>query len=104
MTAPHAGQPEVLPRPACTPAAIRAVGPGSAGVRRPASSRASIPSGIHGRGYDRGSGAVPAPPPGSQAGWARSRGLDEQLTDSETRVLRYLPKLGDVGSASQVSR
>jgi LuxR family transcriptional regulator, maltose regulon positive regulatory protein len=33
----------------------------------------------------------PAPPPGSQAGWARSRGLDEQLTDSETRVLRYLP-------------
>ena len=23
--------------------------------------------------------------------WARSRGLDEQLTDSETRVLRYLP-------------
>ena len=32
-----------------------------------------------------------APPPGSQAGWARSRGLDEQLTDSETRVLRYLP-------------
>jgi LuxR family transcriptional regulator, maltose regulon positive regulatory protein len=32
-----------------------------------------------------------APSPGSQAGWARSRGLDEQLTDSETRVLRYLP-------------
>jgi LuxR family transcriptional regulator, maltose regulon positive regulatory protein len=32
-----------------------------------------------------------APPPGSQARWARSRGLDEQLTDSETRVLRYLP-------------
>ena len=32
-----------------------------------------------------------APPPGSQVGWARSRGLDEQLTDSETRVLRYLP-------------
>jgi LuxR family maltose regulon positive regulatory protein len=31
------------------------------------------------------------PPPGSQALWARSRGLDEQLTDSETRVLRYLP-------------
>ena len=30
-------------------------------------------------------------PPRSQAGWARSRGLDEQLTDSETRVLRYLP-------------
>ena len=25
MTAPHAGQPQVLPRPACTPAAIRAV-------------------------------------------------------------------------------
>ena len=25
MTAPHARQPEVLPRPACTPAAIRAV-------------------------------------------------------------------------------
>jgi LuxR family transcriptional regulator, maltose regulon positive regulatory protein len=32
-----------------------------------------------------------APPPGSRAGRARSRGLDEQLTDSETRVLRYLP-------------
>jgi LuxR family maltose regulon positive regulatory protein len=32
-----------------------------------------------------------APPPGSHAGWARSRGLDEQLTDRETRVLRYLP-------------
>ena len=32
-----------------------------------------------------------APPPASQAGWARSRGLDEQLTDGETRVLRYLP-------------
>ena len=31
------------------------------------------------------------PPPASQAGWARGRGLDEQLTDSETRVLRYLP-------------
>ena len=30
-------------------------------------------------------------PPGGQAGWARGRGLDEQLTDSETRVLRYLP-------------
>jgi LuxR family maltose regulon positive regulatory protein len=29
--------------------------------------------------------------PGDQAGWARSRGLTEQLTDSETRVLRYLP-------------
>jgi len=37
--------------------------------------------------------AKAAPPPGSQAGWARGpgRGLDEQLTDSETRVLRYLP-------------
>jgi LuxR family transcriptional regulator, maltose regulon positive regulatory protein len=32
-----------------------------------------------------------AAPPSSHAGWARSRGLDEQLTDSETRVLRYLP-------------
>jgi len=32
-----------------------------------------------------------APPPGGQAGWARGRGLDEQLTDSETRILRYLP-------------
>jgi LuxR family transcriptional regulator, maltose regulon positive regulatory protein len=32
-----------------------------------------------------------APRPGSQAGWARSRGLDEQLTHSEIRVLRYLP-------------
>jgi LuxR family maltose regulon positive regulatory protein len=32
-----------------------------------------------------------APPPGSQAGWARSRGLDKQLTHSEIRVLRYLP-------------
>ncbi|HEV2255336.1 MAG TPA: LuxR C-terminal-related transcriptional regulator [Streptosporangiaceae bacterium] len=31
------------------------------------------------------------PPPGDQAGWARGRGLDEQLTDSEIRVLRYLP-------------
>jgi LuxR family transcriptional regulator, maltose regulon positive regulatory protein len=31
------------------------------------------------------------PPPGGQAGWAPARGLDEQLTDSETRVLRYLP-------------
>jgi len=31
------------------------------------------------------------PPPGGQAGWARGRGLDEPLTDSETRVLRYLP-------------
>jgi LuxR family maltose regulon positive regulatory protein len=33
----------------------------------------------------------PAPSPGGQPGWARSRGLDEPLTDSETRVLRYLP-------------
>jgi LuxR family maltose regulon positive regulatory protein len=32
-----------------------------------------------------------APPPGSHAGWARSGGLNEQLTDSQTRVLRYLP-------------
>ena len=32
-----------------------------------------------------------APSPGGQAGWTRGRGLDEQLTDSETRVLRYLP-------------
>jgi len=32
-----------------------------------------------------------APSPGSQAGWARSRSLDKQLTDSEIRVLRYLP-------------
>jgi len=31
------------------------------------------------------------PPSGSQARWARSRGLVEQLTDCETRVLRYLP-------------
>jgi LuxR family maltose regulon positive regulatory protein len=31
------------------------------------------------------------PSPGGQEGWARVRGLDEQLTDSETRVLRYLP-------------
>jgi LuxR family maltose regulon positive regulatory protein len=35
--------------------------------------------------------ARPAPPPGGQAGWACGRGLDEQLTDTETRVLRYLP-------------
>jgi LuxR family maltose regulon positive regulatory protein len=37
--------------------------------------------------------ASPARPSGGQAGWARSRGqtLIEQLTDSETRVLRYLP-------------
>ena len=32
-----------------------------------------------------------APPPGSQPRWAYSHGLDEQLTDSETRILRYLP-------------
>ena len=31
------------------------------------------------------------PLPESQQGWTRSPGLDEQLTDSETRVLRYLP-------------
>jgi len=30
-------------------------------------------------------------PPASQARWARGRGLDEQLTDSEIRVLRYMP-------------
>ncbi len=37
--------------------------------------------------------ASPARPPGGQAGWARSRSptLTEQLSDSETRVLRYLP-------------
>jgi LuxR family transcriptional regulator, maltose regulon positive regulatory protein len=37
--------------------------------------------------------ARPARPPGDQAGWARGRSLTltEQLTDSETRVLRYLP-------------
>jgi LuxR family maltose regulon positive regulatory protein len=34
-------------------------------------------------------GSVPRP--GGQAGWARGRGLDGQLTDTETRVLRYLP-------------
>src|SRR5579863_5072248 len=32
-----------------------------------------------------------APPPGSQPRWARGHRLDEQLTDSETRILRYLP-------------
>ena len=37
----------------------------------------------------RPAGAVP--PLGSQARWALSRDMDEQLTDSETRVLRYLP-------------
>jgi LuxR family transcriptional regulator, maltose regulon positive regulatory protein len=31
------------------------------------------------------------PPPGSQASWVPGRGLDEPLTNSETRVLRYLP-------------
>jgi LuxR family maltose regulon positive regulatory protein len=36
-------------------------------------------------------GRAPAAPPGSQAGWARGRTLDEQPTDSEIRVLRYLP-------------
>jgi LuxR family maltose regulon positive regulatory protein len=36
-------------------------------------------------------GKRPGPPRGSQAGWARSHGLDEQLTNSETRLLRYLP-------------
>jgi LuxR family maltose regulon positive regulatory protein len=36
-------------------------------------------------------GNTPAPSPGSQAGWARSWSLDEQPTDSEIRVLRYLP-------------
>jgi LuxR family transcriptional regulator, maltose regulon positive regulatory protein len=35
--------------------------------------------------------ATAVPPPTGRAGWARGRGLDEQLTDSETRVLRYLP-------------
>jgi len=35
--------------------------------------------------------AKAVPPPGGQAGWDRGPGLDEQLTDSETRVLRYLP-------------
>jgi LuxR family maltose regulon positive regulatory protein len=32
-----------------------------------------------------------ARPPGSPSGCARSRGLDEPLTDRETRILRYLP-------------
>ena len=32
-----------------------------------------------------------APPPGGQADWVRGGGLDDQLTDTETRVLRYLP-------------
>ena len=35
--------------------------------------------------------ASAVPPPGRQAAWALSRGLDEQLTDSETGILRYLP-------------
>ena len=34
--------------------------------------------------------AAPGPPPGGPAGQPRDRGLDEPLTDSETRVLRYL--------------
>jgi LuxR family transcriptional regulator, maltose regulon positive regulatory protein len=36
-------------------------------------------------------GNRPEPTAGGQAGWARSRGPDEQLTHSEIRVLRYLP-------------
>jgi LuxR family maltose regulon positive regulatory protein len=32
-----------------------------------------------------------AVPPGAQAPWVSGRGLDEPLTNSETRVLRYLP-------------
>ncbi len=32
-----------------------------------------------------------APPAGGRAGWARGGGLVEQITDTETRVLRYLP-------------
>jgi LuxR family transcriptional regulator, maltose regulon positive regulatory protein len=35
--------------------------------------------------------AGPARPPGGQENWVHGRGLTEQLTDSETRVLRYLP-------------
>jgi LuxR family transcriptional regulator, maltose regulon positive regulatory protein len=35
--------------------------------------------------------AGPAPSPGGQAGGARGHGPTEQLTDSETRILRYLP-------------
>jgi LuxR family maltose regulon positive regulatory protein len=35
--------------------------------------------------------AGPARPPDGQAAWALGHGLTEQLTDSETRVLRYLP-------------
>jgi LuxR family transcriptional regulator, maltose regulon positive regulatory protein len=31
------------------------------------------------------------PPPGSRADWVGRRGLAERLTDSETRILRYLP-------------
>jgi LuxR family transcriptional regulator, maltose regulon positive regulatory protein len=34
---------------------------------------------------------IPARPPGGHPGCARGHGLTEQLTDSETRVLRYLP-------------
>ena len=36
-------------------------------------------------------GNRPAPRPGSQPGSCRSRGPEEQLSDSEIRVLRYLP-------------
>ena len=36
-------------------------------------------------------GQVGAVAPAAKSGWAARRGLDEQLTDSETRVLRYLP-------------
>jgi LuxR family maltose regulon positive regulatory protein len=32
-----------------------------------------------------------AQPAGGQPGWADGRGVTEQLTDSETRILRYLP-------------
>jgi LuxR family maltose regulon positive regulatory protein len=35
--------------------------------------------------------ATPAPPPGAQAGWTVPPRVTEPLTDSETRVLRYLP-------------
>jgi LuxR family maltose regulon positive regulatory protein len=33
----------------------------------------------------------PTPPPGSEGGWEGGRGLREPLSQSETRVLRYLP-------------
>jgi LuxR family maltose regulon positive regulatory protein len=36
-------------------------------------------------------GAARSVPPGGPAEWARGRGLNEHLTDTETRVLRYLP-------------